>query len=333
MKKSKSKITKKLLVTIITVSVFIVIMLSLIITNIFIPVKYLSDYAVKKEPLKEGTMRVAFIDVGYGDCTVVEFPDGRNMLLDGGNGRYTNNSKILKYLNKCGIDTIDFLVCTSVKGQYCGGLSEIMRYKDVNTVYAPYCKNVYVTEEYKVFNDAVEKSGAEVKISEYGAGGGNSENGFFTFLSPSVHTNPQGEYSAFNLEQSNKNTEAISAVVWLEYCGTSFLLTGGANDTVLTNLCNSYSVAGKDFPVQMESCTILKVAAQGNKYSACAMLYDLIKPRTAIMSVGENGYGCPSVQALSNALNYANNFYRTDEHGTVVFEVSKNGFKAYGEKL
>ena len=43
---------------------------------------------------KEGELRIHFLDVGQGDCTLIEFPDGRTMMI----GAYENNSAIYKRL-------------------------------------------------------------------------------------------------------------------------------------------------------------------------------------------------------------------------------------------
>ena len=145
--KEKKKLTKLQLRTVIVSAVSAAVAIALIITNFFVPVKYLSSYMViRNKGAKEGVMRVRFVDVGYGDCTIIELPDGKNMLIDAGNGRGPNQSRILSYLNKCNINTIDYLVCTSVNSEHCGGLAEIMRLKTVKTVYQPFCSHNSITD-------------------------------------------------------------------------------------------------------------------------------------------------------------------------------------------
>ena len=43
---------------------------------------YLPNVSVRKD----GELRMHYLDVGQGDCTIVELPDGKYMLVDGGNG-------------------------------------------------------------------------------------------------------------------------------------------------------------------------------------------------------------------------------------------------------
>lgn len=325
----KKKLSKKQIRSIIIAAVTCAFVLAFIITNIFIPVKYLASYfVIRNGGAEQGVMRVWFVDVGYGDCIIVELPDGKNMLIDGGNGSAPNEAKILKYLNKCDIDVIDYLVCTSVKSEHCGGLTEILKYKTVEKVYMPYCLNTFINDEYRNFAVAVRDSGAQVIVSQYGAGVKDTvEDYFFTFLSPSRLDNPEGEYVELN--KNSTSAEAVdnaSAVMWLEYAGTSFLFTSDAGSGILDGICNSYSVAGEDYPVRLESCTVISVSGHGSKNSS-AQLYEAAKPEVAVISVGDNGQGCPSAEAIADAANcVGDNLYRTD-NGAVTIEVNKEGYK------
>ena len=333
MEQKKRKLSKGKIRAIIIAAITAAVVLALVITNFFVPVKYLASYmVVRNKGAKAGVMRVRYVDVGYGDCTIVELPDGKNMLIDAGNGSAANQKRILKFLNKCDIDTIDYLVCTSVNSEHCGGLAEICKYKDVKRVYMPYIKNTYVTSEYRDFTLAVNKR--ETVIIEYGVGEVNEDNDyFFTFLSPSVRSNPESEYNALGSNPTKAELNSISAVMWLEYAGTGFLFASDAGEDVLSKICISYEMEGENFAlnggkfVDLEKCKVALVAGHGNKNSAYAPLYDIIKPETAVISVGNNGSGCPSAEALSNAINYAGeNLYRTDDYGTVTIEATKDGY-------
>ncbi|HBN12467.1 MAG TPA: hypothetical protein DD415_02520 [Clostridiales bacterium] len=334
MSQKKNRLSKKAIAAIVVAAATGAMIVALLITDIFIPVKYLSSYAVlKNKGAEDGVMRVGFIDVGFGDCTVVELPDGKNMLIDGGNGRTANTSRILKYLNERDIDTIDYLVCSSVNPEHCGGLAELVKYKKIKTIYAPYSLNTYITDEYRAFKVAADKCGAEIKISEYGEG--ESLAGydcFFKFLSPSVHTNPLGEYADLNENPTAETKCLSSAVIWLEYSGVSFLLTGDANGEALSRMCRSYDVAGEDYPVNLQSCTVLKVANHGGKTDGIAEIIGVLKPEYAVLSVGENGFGYPAAQTISATMGGVESFFRTDECGTVIAEINKDGLTVRGDK-
>ncbi|MDE6597450.1 MAG: MBL fold metallo-hydrolase [Clostridia bacterium] len=336
MEQKKKKLSKGKIRAIIVAAVSCAIALALIITNFFVPVKYLASYFVlHNKGAAEGVMRVRFVDVGYGDCTIVELPDGKNMLIDCGNGTSANQKRILKFLNKCDIDTIDYLVCTSVNNEQCGGFGEIIQYKKVKTIYMPYCLNAYVTDGYRDFVLSANSSKAEKKIIEYGEGASNEAyDYFFVFLSPSIHTNPEGEYANLNSNPSDESARnAASAVMWLQYGDTSFLFTSDATSAVQEKICNDLLMTSGivgDYMVDHHNgdiSKIIKVANHGNANSACAPLYDFFKPQAAVISVGKNGNGCPSLEVISDAVNYVGDkLYRTDEHGTVTFEVTREGY-------
>lgn len=324
----KTKMSKTRKSTIILSAVSAVIAAALIITNFFVPVKYLASYLVAKNAAPEGVMRVRFIDVGYGDCTVIELPDGKNMLIDAGDGAGKHQSAILKYLNKSGISTIDYLICTSVNAERCGGLAEIMRYKKVKKIYMPYCINAAVTDEYLGFTVAAKRSGAALAISEYGAGE-EFDGGFFRILSPSAHTLEDGEYAALNSADSPLTARYdASAVVWLEYAGRAVLFTGDAGKDVLEKIVSAYILNGENYLVNAEHCAIVKLGNHGAERSVSQNFYNTFKAEAAVISVGENGRGNPSSAALTNIIPHVgDNLYRTDERGTVTVDITAAGYK------
>lgn len=332
----RKRLSKGLLISIITSALILVAALAILITNIYIPVKYLSAYLVTANRAVDGELRVSFLDVGYGDCTLVEFPDGRTMLIDSGNGRYGNQLKLLKLLNGYGVDNIDYLVCTSVKNERCGGFGELLKYKAVGKVYMPYCLSTQITDGYRAFCEAVKSCGAKTEICEYGAG--ERGDGYeFCFLSPSVHTLENGEYDLLNKNPNETNINNASAALWLECGGVSFLFLGDVNSEIEAKICADYLLTGGQtaagYNVRLENCKIVKAANHGKITSACAALYDLIKPETVIISVGENGQGCPSQDVISDAQRYAGeNLYRTDYCGTVTVTAKDGSYRIEKEK-
>ena len=326
MKKKAKKLSSAKLWSIISASIVVFISIVLIIINIFIPVKYIASYCVIGRRAQTGTMRVTFVDVGFGDSIIIELPDGKNMLIDGGNGKYSNNSKLLKELNKRDIDTIDYLICSSVNGEHCGGLSQVLKYKKVKTVYMPYCTDKYITEEFCSFYDLTQKSGAATVYSEYGAGI-STDSYFFTVISPSMIDMEDNEYATLNKNPSKTARNNSSAVIWLEYADTAFLFTSDVEGSILSSILSSYQLVTDDYAVKLERCKVVQVAGHGSDLSACASFYDFLSPEMAVISVGKNGSGSPSVSAISDVKNsVGNNLYRTDEQGDIIFEVTASGY-------
>ena len=85
-----------------------------------------------RAPLPD-TVRVAFLDVGQGDCTVIETPRGKVVVIDGGgvpatderDGADPGHRILLPYLRFRGIQKIDLLVATHPDEDHVQGLSSI----------------------------------------------------------------------------------------------------------------------------------------------------------------------------------------------------------------
>ncbi len=333
MKKNKIKLSRSVVKILITGAILGAVVLSLVITNLFIPVKYLSAYIIFGKDLpKEGKTRVTFFNVGYGNCTFAELPDGKSLLIDGGNGSYVNQLNLLRFLNVRGVEHIDYLVCTSVLAEHCGGLAEVIKYKNVGKIFMPYCYAAGMTDGYDNFCKVALSGGSETAVCEYGAGV-FSENYSFCFLSPSIHTNPDGEYAKLNSEPTLENIKNASATLWLQLGDVSFLLTGDGTQSAHKKLVESYSLYGgfeiADKIVRIEDCDVLLVSGHGAKVSDCVEIYDLAKPSTAIISTDSS----PSVEAISNAQRYArDSFYRTDKNGTITVICEGNKYTVKKEK-
>lgn len=334
----KSKIKKiKFIVSVSVVSAFIV---ALIITNIFIPVIYFTAYIhFKKDNNPTEQMRVRYIDVGYGDCSLIELPDGKTLLIDGGTGTYNNVYKLLDTLNSSGIKAIDYLVCTSVKSEHCGALAEILKYKSVGTAYIPYVTNIYITDEYAAFYNQLLSSGARIEIAENGKGVYSEEFGyFFTVLSPHVSVYYDSEYNKMNTNPTAVNINNASATLWLEYAGRGFMFLSDAGARVQTEIANALRLEQNKVLINGEmltlsQCTVLKASNHcANGYTQ-PYLYDLIQPEAAIISVGKNAQSSPSNIEIANLQLYVQDkIYRTDVHGTITVTVNSQEYSISKEK-
>ncbi len=317
-------ISKGAIRTIVIAAVISVLTIAVLITNIFIPVKYLSAYIIFSKDIRaQGTARVTYLDVGYGDCTLVELPDSKTMLIDGGNGRYKNQLTILKCLNKRGIKTIDYLICTSVKAEHCGGLTELIKYKNVTNIYVPYCIITSITDEYGKFISAAKSCGASLAYCEYGEGAAG-DSWSFRFLSPSVHESEEdsSEYYLLNTDPTDTNIDNASAVVWLDCAGVQFLFLGDITSDIGDKLVQYNSVSALfDYEgkvLDVSQCDVIQIAKHGADCGTFEDLYKITQPSAAVISVGDNGIGAPAALSMAEAQAYVGDeLFRTDRDGTV----------------
>lgn len=318
----RKKLSKRLLPLIISTAVIALTLSAILITNAFIPIKYISAYFnLSKDKPEVGEMRISFMDVGDGNCTIVEFPDGKVALFDGGNGAYDNQLNIFKKLNTFGISKIDYLFCTSSASGNCGGLAEIVRYKNIGKVYSPVYKNYGVTKAYRNFVKSLKRKNESITESAYGVGAYSEEYGYCFYV---IYPSKDNSSSASN--------GVSSPCVWLSYGGVNLLLLGDLSSLELNTLYNSYSSENGfelyGHSIYLEDCDIVKIPA-GSKDSPCSAFYDLIQAKTAIFSCNKE----PAYALMSDISHYAgDNIYRTGANGTITVSILNNDYKVYKER-
>lgn len=286
-------------------------------------------YKVGKPKLSargEGEMRMHFIDVGQGDCTILELPDGKIALIDCGNGTVDSNKAVLRYLNALKVDEIDYLIVTHADSDHAGGASEILKYKQVKRVFLPLATpNNY---EYDLLLAAVLQSGTAYsmvcppdpsRVETFMSVTDGEYPYTLAFLYPTTEMVDNG----FDELKDNE----LSAVVWLDYQGVSTLFTGDAptqteNKLILDDTLGLFELYG----VTLSQTEILKVSHHGSDDATSQLLLDYLHAQTAIISCGENNeYSHPDEAVLKRLTDAGVDVYRTDKQGTIVIAVSNTG--------
>lgn len=332
----KRKISKRVLVAIILVALFALVVITTAIVNIFIPLKYLSAYTAKRDINSTGNMRVTFVDVGFGDCAIVELPDGKCMLIDSGDGSYPSQLALFTLLNSKGIEHIDYLICTSVKSEHCGGFAELFDYKTVGKAYIPYCANKRITDEYSAFYSALTESGAEICIAEVGEGAASEGeySYFFTFLSPASRLSPLSPIVEMNSSPTSENIDNASAVVWLQYNEAAFAFVSDARDDTLSAVAEGYYLVWEigqsycpvgDYSVNLTDCDVTTIPGHGGEKCATSEWFTATAPDYSVLNVGKNFGDYPCAEGLSGASAVGSEIVTTMESGNLTFTVSADG--------
>ncbi|MGM9591979.1 MAG: ComEC/Rec2 family competence protein [Oscillospiraceae bacterium] len=232
---------------------------------------------------------VHYIDVGQGDSELV-CCNGEYMLIDA--GEPDASDAVLEYLDRHGIDKLDYLVCTHSHSDHCGGLDAVVERLEVGTVFtSPYAGD---SPSYEIFTDAVYDAGLELTVPELGESYRLGE-ASFSFIGP--------------LEDYD-NTNDDSLVLRLEYGDTSFLFTGDMT-----------AKAEKDLIKDGASlrCDVLKVGHHGSSGSSCYQFLYEAQPGIGVISCEKgNSYGHPHEETLSRLDDAEVTVYRTDLEGSIV---------------
>lgn len=94
-----------------------------------------------------GTASIHFLDIGQGDCTIIVLPDGKTMIIDGGENKTATETKIKNYIAENlgeGFKYFDYAVLTHTDADHCGGLDAVLKAYPAREVYRPNVISNYV---------------------------------------------------------------------------------------------------------------------------------------------------------------------------------------------
>ena len=255
---------------------------------------------------------VAFLDVGQGDCIVINTYDGKTFVVDGGGkyhvdyGKNTGNTIVLPYLAYMGTDEIDGLFLTHMDMDHGAGVVELMDQIPVKGAYiSDY--DFKVSQLYLSFLKTVEKN----KVPLYTVKAGDRTD---------IHKDMRLEcfYPMDNeISFYDSDDNHGSMVLKLTCDEVSFLLAGDAGIEDEMGMIIANSDLNSD---------ILKAGHHGSKYSSSTEFLEKVSPEVAIFSSGKkNRYGHPHKETIERMEAFSIKRYNTAERGTVT--VLTNGKK------
>lgn len=282
--------------------------------NFFTPFRtYLPAYSL--ETREEGEVRIHFLDVGQGDCAVIELPGGAALMIDAGDGSWEHNNHILRYLKGLGSPALT-LVATHADADHCGGFPAVFEAFTVEKVYLPVLSQT--GSVYEAFLERAKEYPNETLTRYSLAAEGEA---YAVCVSP---------YSQGETAENDS-----SAVLYFSYAGVNVLFgadISAARETQLLDeqklseeLGESIFDSGK-YAVRLDETDILKVSHHGSAGSSSAAWLEMLSPATAVVSCGAgNPYLHPNGDALSRLAAVGADVYRTDELGDVMITIYKNG--------
>ena len=246
-------------------------------------------------------LTVYFIDVGQGDCILVNV-NGYNLLID--SGPSSARKSLLGYLDKLSISKFDYVIATHPHEDHIGNMDAIIRKYHIGKFLAPKVTASTLTFE----NMVTALNDKNLKISVISTG------------SNSINLGKETSIMFYTLPNLNTDDELnlYSPIIKLTYKNISFLFTG---DEELKN---------EEFLIKNEinlRSHILKIGHHGSSSSTCEAFLNSVNPKVAIISVGSNNkYGHPAASTLNLLKNYHIKVYRTDLLGNIILKSDGSSF-------
>ncbi len=246
-------------------------------------------------------IKVNFINVGEGDCILIEAPKKYNILIDGGGtprSTFDVGGKIvIPYLRRKGINKINLLVLTHPHLDHLEGLLPILREFKVDMVLDSGL--ICDISEYREFISIIKEKNIPYHQAKAG------DNFIFSKYLEILLLNPIYISNIYN--ESDFNNASI--VVKLFYKNSKFLFTGDIEETAEKRMLIWQKNLKSD---------VLKVAHHGSSSSSSLEFVNEVDPIIAVISVSKNHFGHPSPKIIERLEDKNIKVYRTDKNGTII---------------
>jgi len=259
------------------------------------------------QPPPKGALQITFFDVGQGDAALVQFPNGKTMLVDGGPPE--SASALLGKLRQLKVNRIDYMVASHPHSDHIGGFVKVLGAFPVGEVWDS--GFVYDSPVYLDYLRAVKRRGAKFRT----VGKGYS-------LAPA----PRCQIEVFApskpfLRGTRSDANNASIVMRLRFGKVRVLFTGDIEREGRARLYRQ----GADLRAE-----VLKVAHHGSYNGTDMALLNRVRPRIAIISCGfRNIYGHPHKEALQALQRAGVTVYRTDWHGDITVRVQDDRLQVF----
>ncbi|NOY84514.1 MAG: DNA internalization-related competence protein ComEC/Rec2 [Nitrospirae bacterium] len=248
-------------------------------------------------------LRITFLDVGQGDAALVEFPNGKTLLIDGGDRR-AGKYALAPYLWQHRIKKIDLLIVTHPQFDHIGGLPFILQKFKVDTVLST---GENPTSEIEIdFQEMLDKTGVKHHILEENSPALKISNCQLFFLPAFQEGMPRrkdlnNRSIVFKLQCPQKKGEPVS-----------ILFTGDIETE------REQQLLAMDLDLRS---TVLKVPHHGSRSSSQKAFIAAVAPKIAVFSLGQkNRYRHPHATIVDRYEASNIQLLRTDQAGAVFIE-------------
>ncbi len=240
------------------------------------------------EPLQD-ECRVTVMDVGQGQCILLQ-SEGKSILVDcGGDSAHSAADTAAGQLLSQGVSRLDAAIVTHYDADHAGGVEMLLSRVPTDRLYLP---------------NTLDEDGISASLDAY------TEGAVISVQHQQVIA--YGDTKITLIPSKNGLTDNESGLcILFQTKNCDILITGDRGSQGEMELMDT---------VTLPKLELLIVGHHGSKYSTCEALLAQTSPQYAIISVGEgNSYGHPTREVLDRLTEIGCIYYRTDQHGTVVY--------------
>lgn len=251
---------------------------------------------------------VTMLDVGQGDCTVIQTHGGTTFLFDAGSSSRSKAGKniVYQYLKYTGEKSLDYIFVSHTDEDHINGVLELLEVQDstfeIKNMVLPDIRDKERDEKYQLLCKKAVNRG--VKLHFVKAGDRLSVDGVsISCLHPCIDY----DYSSAN---------DYSAIFKLEYEQFSMLMMGDAEKEAEECMIRDNKLGNMD---------VLKVGHHGSKSSSTDSLLNIVRPQIALISCGiNNKYGHPNKEIIDRLNSIDSRIFRTDMSGAITLYIDNN---------
>ncbi|HLC69730.1 MAG TPA: MBL fold metallo-hydrolase [Patescibacteria group bacterium] len=246
--------------------------------------------------------KVTFFDIGQGDAFLIEFETGEQMLVDCGKDK--------KILSKLGSAlpfydrTIDYLLITHYDSDHYGGCADVLRrYRVLKVVDNGLKKpgDPYF-DSFEIYREK-EKASYEAGHADLSWRIGEEVINFF------------GPGTDYGLDSTDHNENSL--VFKLSRKDKDWLFMGDAGVKLEEAILRKYCSEGATCP--LKDVEVLKAGHHGSDTSSSEEFLEVVSPEEAVISVGKNSFGHPSLRVLRKLDRVGANILRTDLDRDIIY--------------
>ncbi|HHT9138645.1 MAG TPA: ComEC/Rec2 family competence protein [Candidatus Wunengus sp. YC60] len=267
-------------------------------------------------------LKVTFIDVGHGDCILIQTPDdgikgngkyeGEVILIDGGE-RIEGKRVIIPYLESHGIKEnkpIDFIIMTHCDADHVGGLIPVIEAYQIKAILDP---------GYPGKSRLYKKTFCKLAKDEKGC----------NFYRPLVGTlikkegdnldwGSELEVKVLHSDEHADKSNNSSIVMWLKYGEVSFLFVGDAEGKLRKDSPDALKFTEKEMVEKYDGklkSTFLKAGHHGSESASTNAFINAVSPKYVVICAGNKKFSgtlLPDKSVIKRYENRGIKIYRTD---------------------